>query len=129
MPNAQTYKQEHRHRRHARIRAKISGTAERPRINVFKSNRNILVQAVDDVAHKTLASLNDAKVKAKKADIPEEFKAWGAKAARAFAAGQGIAEALKKSGVEKAVFDAGGFSYHGRVQAVAEGLRKGGIAI
>lgn len=129
MANAQTYKNIHRQRRHARTRAKISGTAERPRISVFKSNRAVLVQAIDDTAHKTLVSANDTAHKPKKTGIPDEFKAWGTKALRAFAAGQQVAGELKKQGIEKAVFDTGGFSYHGRIQAVAEGLRTGGIAV
>lgn len=129
MPYTYTDKKIHRQRRHARTRAKISGTADRPRISVFKSNRAVMVQAVDDTSRKTLAAAHDVKMKAAKAGIPEEFKSWGAKAQRAFAAGKEIAEALKKQGIEKAVFDTGGFTYHGRVQAVAEGLRTGGISV
>lgn len=129
MQNAQTYKQEHRQRRHKRTRAKVSGTAQRPRISVFKSNRTVLVQAVDDVAGKTLVSISDAKIKTKKTGVPKEFKTWGSKALRAFAAGQSVADGLKKLSIEKAVFDTGGFSYHGRIQAVAEGLRTGGITL
>ena len=129
MQNTQRYKQGHRIRRHTRVRAKISGTAERPRVSVFKSSQAVLVQAVDDVAHTTLVSANDSKMKAKKTGVPDDFKHWGAKALRAFAAGKAVAEGLKKLGVEKAVFDKGGFSYHGRVQAVAEGLRAGGIVV
>ena len=129
MSNHEKTKRTLRKRRHLRTRAKISGTAERPRISVFKSNRAVLVQAIDDTAHKTLASANDAALKTAKAGVPDEFKAWGTKAQRAFVAGKNVAEALKKQGIEKVVFDTGGFKYHGRVQAVAEGLRTSGIAV
>lgn len=109
-------KLEHRTRRHARVRAKISGTAERPRVAVFKSNRAVFVQAVDDAAHRTLASFSDSDAK-------------GTKTERALAAGKHVADSLKKLGVSRAVFDASGFTYHGRIAAVAQGLRDGGIQV
>ncbi len=118
MPSIHKIKRTNRIRRHARIRAKVSGTAERPRIAVFKANQHVYVQAIDDVAAKTLAAVNDAQA-AKK----------GTKTDKAGAAGKALAELLKKKGIAVAVFDVGGFKYHGRVKAVAEGLREGGIKI
>lgn len=110
-------KRVNRIRRHARIRAKISGTAERPRVSLFKSNQHVYAQAIDDVSGKTLAAVNDAQIKK------------GAKADRALAAGKKLAELLTKKDIKTVVFDVGGFRYHGRVKAVAEGLREGGIKV
>jgi large subunit ribosomal protein L18 len=112
-----TSKQQHRARRHARIRAKVSGTPERPRVSVFKSNRNLQVQVIDDVAHRTLLR-----------GTPPA-KAKGTKIEQAKAVGSELAKAMKEKGIERAVFDTGGFKYHGRVKAVAEGLREGGITM
>jgi large subunit ribosomal protein L18 len=109
-------KRVNRMRRHDRVRAKVSGTAVRPRISVFKSNQHVIAQAVDDVAHITIASVTDAKKK-------------GTKTERALAAGTALAKLLEAKKVKHAVFDAGGFKYHGRVKAVADGLREGGIKI
>jgi len=116
MSTATTEKRANRIRRHARGRAKISGTAERPRIAVFKSNTRTYVQAVDDVARRTVASAADT---AKK----------GTKTERALATGKELAKLLKDAKVASAVFDKGGFTYHGRVKAIADGLREGGIKI
>jgi large subunit ribosomal protein L18 len=113
-----TTKIAHRIRRHARVRAKVSGTAERPRVCVFKSNQHLFVQVVDDVAHRTLVSSGKPSAKAK-----------GTKTEQAKALGTTLAKEMKGKGIERAVFDAGGFKYHGRVRAVAEGLREGGIAV
>lgn len=110
-------KRTNRIRRHARVRAKISGTAERPRVAVFKSNMHVYAQAIDDTASKTLAAVNDA-----------QFRK-GAKTERAAAAGKKLAELLVKQGIKAAVFDVSGFKYHGRIKAVAEGLRAGGITV
>ena len=129
MKNPQKTKQVLRQRRHTRTRAKISGTAERPRITVFKSNKAVSVQAIDDTTRKTLASFNDSAVTTKKVSVPDDFKQWGPKAQRAYVAGQKVAEGLKKLGVSTVVFDTSGFKYHGRVQAVAEGLRQSGITV
>ena len=104
-------------RRHRRIRAKISGTAERPRVTIFKSNTSVYAQAVDDTAGRTLAAVSDARLKK------------GTKTDRAGQAGKKLAELLQKAGITTAVFDTGGFKYHGRVKAVAEALRQGGITI
>jgi large subunit ribosomal protein L18 len=104
-------------KRRRRVRAKVRGTAERPRIAVFRSNRGIFVQLIDDDAGRTLAAVNwtEADLRALK---PIE------QAARA---GALIAERAKAAGVETAVFDRGGYRYHGRVKALAEGAREGGL--
>jgi large subunit ribosomal protein L18 len=111
-------KRTNRIRRHVRGRAKVSGTVERPRIAVFKSNAHLYAQAIDDTARVTIAAVNDAQI-AKK----------GTKTEHATAVGKKLAEALKKKGVSSAVFDKGGFAYHGRIKAVAESLRADGIKI
>ncbi|MCC6934174.1 MAG: 50S ribosomal protein L18 [Candidatus Yanofskybacteria bacterium] len=107
-----------RMRRQTRGRAKISGTAERPRVTVFKSNTALYAQAIDDVSGVTLAAVNDAHLKTK-----------GTKTDRATKAGEKLAELLKAKGVAAVVFDKAGFKYHGRVKAVAEALRAGGITL
>lgn len=112
-------------RRHTRTRAKISGTAVRPRVAVFKSSAHVYVQAIDDVAGVTIAAVNDAHVKVAKAG----HEGLGTKAARAHQAGIQLAELLKGKGVSSAVFDTSGFAYHGRLKAVAEALRSNGIQI
>jgi large subunit ribosomal protein L18 len=112
-----TTKRTNRIRRHRRIRAKVSGTAERPRIAVFKSNRWTYAQAVNDASRTTLASVSDRSV------------TKGTKTERASALGRDLARSLKAKHIEVAVFDKAGFKYHGRVQAVADGLRKGGIRV
>lgn len=117
-------KNSHRIRRHARLRAKVSGTAERPRVAVFKSNQHMYIQVIDDIAHKTLIGMNDEKMKG--GGAPKEA---GAKEKKAFALGETVAEKLKGMKVAQAVFDRGGFKYHGRIKAVAEGIRAGGIKL
>lgn len=104
--------------RHTRVRRKITGTAERPRVVVHRSLKNVFVQAVDDVAQKTLASLSslDKGVAKKKGKIPVSEQL-----------GQLFAEQLKKKGILKISFDRGGYLYHGRVKALAEAIRKNGI--
>ncbi len=104
-------------RRHARVRRKIAGSLERPRLAVFRSNRHIYVQLIDDVAAVTIAAASDAEVKG--AD----------KTARAKAVGGLIASRAKEAGVDAVVFDRGGRLYHGRVAALAEGAREGGLRI
>jgi len=107
-----------RARRHRRVRGKVSGTAERPRLTVFRSNRGIEAQLVDDVAGKTLASASHLA-------LPKSFK--GDKSQQAEAVGKALAAAAKKAGVEACVFDRGGYLYHGRVKALADGAREGGL--
>ena len=109
---------EARLRRHRRIRGKVSGTAERPRLAVFRSNRGIFAQLVDDDAGKTLAA-------ASWIGLPASFK--GDKTEQATQVGKTIADLGKKAGVERVVFDRGGYLYHGRVKALADGAREGGL--
>ena len=104
-------------RRRRRVRAKVFGTAERPRISVFRSNRGILAQLVDDDAGRTLASVNWTESDLRSLKPMEQAKR----------AGELLAERAKAAGVETAVFDRGGYQYHGRVQALAEGAREGGL--
>ncbi|PIS23365.1 50S ribosomal protein L18 [candidate division WWE3 bacterium CG08_land_8_20_14_0_20_40_13] len=101
-----------------KIRSRISGTSDVPRISVFRSNRYVLIQAIDDQKGVTIASVNDRKgVEAK------------GKTGKAQLAGKMVAEELIKKGVKRAVFDRNGFKYHGRVKAVAEGARSAGLQI
>ncbi|MEK7134319.1 MAG: 50S ribosomal protein L18 [Patescibacteria group bacterium] len=104
-----------RERRHARIRAKIKGTASRPRLALFKSNTRIIAQLIDDVRGVTIAAVSDGDVKGK------------TKTECAQKAGIALAEAAAKKGVTKVVFDRGGFLYTGRVKAFADGARRGGL--
>ena len=113
-------KLKNRDRRHNRIRAKISGTASRPRITVFKSNRYIYAQVIDDESGKTIGFVSD--YSGKKTKPTKALKTGKAKAA-----GEVLGESLKKKGIEAIVFDRSGFKYHGRVKALAEGLRESGI--
>lgn len=107
-------KEEKRNRRHKRIRAKISGTATKPRLYVFRSGSHIYAQLIDDEKGKTLAFANDLKIKTKKT-----------KAAAATDVGKAIAKKAKELKIEKVVFDRGGYKYHGRIKALAEGAREG----
>jgi large subunit ribosomal protein L18 len=114
--NTQKALQEKKERLRNKIRAKISGTAERPRLSVFRSLRGMNLQLIDDVAGITLASVNTREVKTKgtKTEISRE-------------AGKLIAEKAKSKGITAIVFDRGANRYHGRVQAVAEAMREAGI--
>ncbi len=113
--NTSKKKIQDRTRRRARIRAKISGTKETPRLSVFRSGRFIYAQLIDDDKGVTLAAGSD--MKAKK----------GTKTERAKAVGQQIAEMAKAKGITKVVFDRGGFLYRGRVASLADGAREGGL--
>ena len=104
-------------RRRRRVRAKVHGTAERPRISVFRSNRGIFAQLVDDDSGRTLASVNWTESDLRSLKPMEQ----------AGKAGRLLAERAKAAGVETAVFDRGGYQYHGRVKALAEGAREGGL--
>ena len=112
-------KSRQRLRRRRRVRAKVTGTAERPRISVFRSNRGIFAQLIDDDAGRTLAA-------ASWLELPKSFK--GDKTEQAAEVGKRLAAAAKKAGVESVVFDRGGYLYHGRVKALAEGAREGGLS-
>ena len=106
-----------RQARHARVRRKISGTAECPRLNVFRSNKNIYAQLIDDVAGVTLASASSKDSAIEK----------GTKVEQSTAVGKLIAERAVAKGYKAVVFDRGGYLYHGRVKAFAEAARKGGL--
>ena len=106
-------------RRRRRVRAKVRGTATRPRISVFRSTRGVFLQLIDDDAGRTLAAANWTEPELK--DLPRMEQAT--------AAGALLAERAKAAGIERAVFDRGGYRYHGRVRAVAEGAREAGLAI
>ena len=105
-------------KRHKRVRGKISGTPERPRLNVFRSETNIYAQVIDDVSGKTLVSASS---------LEKDFACEGTKSDAAKKVGQAVAERAKAAGIETVVFDRGGYVYHGRVQALAEGAREGGL--
>ncbi len=105
-------------KRHKRVRSKISGTPERPRLNVFRSETNIYAQIIDDVAGVTLVSASSQE---------KGFACDGTKTDAAKKVGQIVAERAKAKGIETVVFDRGGYVYHGRVQALAEGAREGGL--
>jgi large subunit ribosomal protein L18 len=104
-------------KRRRRVRAKIHGSAERPRISVFRSNRGIFAQLIDDDGGRTLASVNWTE---------SELRGLG-RMEQATRAGALLAERAKAAGVETAVFDRGGYKYHGRVKALADGAREGGL--
>jgi len=110
---------EARVRRHRRVRGKVRGSAERPRLVVFRSNRGIEAQLVDDDTGRTLASASHLALK-------KSFK--GDKSAQASEVGKALAAAAKKAGIDTCVFDRGGYLYHGRVKALADGAREGGLS-
>jgi large subunit ribosomal protein L18 len=112
-------KREARIRRHKRVRGKVSGTAERPRLVVFRSNRGIFAQLIDDSAGRTLASAQWTALSAKHANKTEQAREVG----------KALAANAKQVGVERAVFDRAGYLFHGRVRALAEGAREGGLQI
>jgi large subunit ribosomal protein L18 len=105
-------------KRRRRVRAKVVGTAERPRISVFRSNRGVFAQLIDDDAARTVASVNWIEPELRGLKPMEQAKR----------AGELLAQRAKAAGVEQAVFDRGGYQYHGRVRALAEGAREGGLA-
>ena len=107
-------KTERRARRHLRVRKAVSGSTERPRLVVFRSLKHIYAQIVDDVTQKTLLSVGDHGMN-------------GTKSERATAVGKSVAEKAKAAGISMVVFDRAGYQYHGRVKAVADGAREGGL--
>ena len=113
--NKNTEKNRKRLARHRRVTSLIKGTAEVPRLNVFRSNQHIYAQLVDDNSGKTLAMVSDLKNKK------------GTKREVALSVGKNLGEKAKAAGIEKVVFDRGGFKYHGRVAAVADGARESGL--
>jgi large subunit ribosomal protein L18 len=110
-------KQERRLRIKRRIRKVVSGTPEIPRLSVFRSNKDIYAQVINDTEGKTLASASSLKLDMKGKNKTEQ----------AFEVGKALAENAKQSGIEKVVFDRGGYLYHGRVKSLADGARKGGL--
>jgi large subunit ribosomal protein L18 len=114
-----TTKGERRLKRRRRVRAKVTGTAARPRISVFRSNQGVSAQLIDDVSGRTLAAVSW---------FEPELRSL-AKSERAKRAGETLAERAKGAGVSEAVFDRGGYRYHGHVRAFAEAIREAGIAV
>jgi large subunit ribosomal protein L18 len=111
-----------RHRRHLRIRKKVEGTAERPRLAVFRSLNHVYVQLVDDLAGRTLLTLSSGNK-----DLRAALGGAKGKIAASKAVGKRVAELAKEKGIERVCFDRGGYLYHGRVKAVADGAREGGL--
>ena len=107
-------RQELRYRRHLRIRKRVTGTLERPRLVIFRSLKHIYAQLVDDVAQKTLLTVGDGELTGKKAE-------------KAAGVGKALAAAAKEQGISKVVFNRAGYRYHGRVKALADGAREGGL--
>ena len=105
-------------KRHKRVRGKISGTPECPRLNVFRSGTNIYAQIIDDISGKTLVSASS---------LDKAFEGTGSNVEGAKKVGQMVAEKAKAAGITTVVFDRGGYVYHGRVAALAEGAREGGL--
>jgi large subunit ribosomal protein L18 len=111
-------KRQSRLKRRRRVRARVNGTAERPRLSVYRSNRGVFAQLVDDTRGHTVAAVNWIEPDLRKLSATEQAKR----------AGELLAERAKQAGVESCVFDRGGYQYHGRVKALAEGAREGGLA-
>ena len=111
-------KRQARLRRRRRVRARVVGTAERPRLSVYRSNKGLFAQLIDDAAGHTLAAVNWTEAELRKLAPTEQAKK----------AGELLAERAKGAGIESCVFDRGGYQYHGRVRALAEGAREGGLA-
>lgn len=114
-------KSEHRVRRHRRVRKKVGGTAERPRLAVFRSNKHIYVQAIDDFAGRTIASASTMEADARTGATSTVDAAKQV--------GKRVGERAKAAGITTVVFDRGGFKYHGRIAAVAEGAREAGLEL
>ena len=111
-------KRQRRLKRRRRVRARINGTAERPRLSVYRSNKGVFAQLVDDTKGHTVAAVNWTEAELRELGPTEQAKR----------AGELLAERAKGAGVETCVFDRGGYQYHGRVKALAEGAREGGLA-
>ena len=111
-------KRQQRLRRRRRVRARVVGTAERPRLSVYRSNRGIFAQLIDDTQGATLAAVNWIEPELRKLSASEQAKR----------AGELLAERAKAASIETCVFDRGGYKYHGRVKALADGAREGGLA-
>jgi large subunit ribosomal protein L18 len=114
--NKQQQVRAHRTARKTRVRSKMEGTAQKPRISVYRSNRYIAMQAIDDVAGKTITGIRDSSAKATKTE-------------RAMLAAKTFAETLKQNKITEVIFDRGPYKYHGRIKAIAEALREAGIKV
>ena len=115
MPSFGKSRIEQRRRRHLRVRKKVAGTAERPRLVVFRSLKHITAQLVDDVSRRTLMTVSSTELET------------GKKTAKSLEVGKRVAAKAKDAGITKVVFDRAGYKYHGRVKAVADGAREGGL--
>jgi large subunit ribosomal protein L18 len=115
MPGIPKTREQQRYRRHLRVRKKVQGTAERPRLVIFRSLKHISAQLVDDVARRTLATVTSVDLLS------------GKKTEKSTEVGKRIAAKAKEAGITKVVFDRAGYKYHGRVKAVADGAREGGL--
>jgi len=111
-------------RRHARVRGKVVGTAERPRLAVSRSHKNIAAQVIDDAAGRTLASASS-----NEADLRKSLKGGGGNIGGAEAVGKLLGSRAKQAGITRLVFDRGGFAYHGRVAALADAVRAEGLEL
>ena len=111
-------KQEKRYRRHRRVRARVSGTAQRPRLAVFRSNKHLYAQLIDDEKGRTLASASDTGLPkhTKRAEVPKEI-------------GKSIAQKASEKNIKKVVFDRGGYRYHGSIKLLAEAARLAGLEL
>ena len=118
MPKA-TSRTAARQKRHSRLRLRVAGSAERPRLAVFRSTNQIYAQVIDDATGRTLASASSLEASLRGADVP--------RTARAKQVGSLIGERAKAAGVKRVVFDRAGFKYHGRIRSVAEGARESGL--
>ena len=116
MPGIARSREQQRHRRHLRVRKKVTGTAERPRLVVYRSLKHITAQLVDDVAGRTLMTVTSS-----------DGEATGKKTDKSLEVGKRIAARAKEAGITRVVFDRAGYKYHGRVKAVADGAREGGL--
>ena len=115
MPGIPKTREQQRYRRHLRVRKKVAGTADRPRLVIFRSLKHITAQIVDDVSHRTILTVSSTDLET------------GKKTAKSLEVGKRIASRAKDAGITKVVFDRAGYKYHGRVKAVADGAREGGL--
>jgi len=115
MPRFGQSREEKRHRRHLRVRKKVTGTPERPRLVVFRSLKHITAQLVDDVSRRTLMTVSSTELET------------GKKTEKSLEVGKRVAAKAKDAGISRVVFDRAGYKYHGRVKAVADGAREGGL--
>ena len=111
-----------RERAHRRVRARVSGTGERPRLSVYKSSKYIYAQVIDDLKGETLAQASSAEP-----DLRARYEGGGDSRAAAKVIGETVAQRAREKGVERVVFDRGGYIYHGRIKAVADGAREAGL--